>query len=140
MADTQSQHRGVPALRAVLTVLLLLTLIAATPRTARAAAAWQFGAGTHTLARNCTTSNQEIMSIDNAGYYGEPGVSPVVGQKYYVQGTWGITGEKLSDKGPENGLLPHAPSATPVRTREDNERCGETATLPPSRHPLSDSF
>ncbi len=48
--------------------------------------------------------------------------------------------EKLSDKGPENGLLPHVPSATLVRTLEDNERCGETATLPPSRHPLSDSF
>jgi len=48
--------------------------------------------------------------------------------------------KKLSEKGPENGLLPHVPSATPVRTREDNERCGETATLPPSRHPFSNSF
>jgi len=93
MANTRSQHRSVPPVRTILAVLVLLTLIAATPRTARAAAAWQFGAGTHTLARNCITSNQEIMSIDNAGYYGEPGVSPVVGQKYYVQGTWGITGD-----------------------------------------------
>ncbi|HEU5326975.1 MAG TPA: S-layer homology domain-containing protein [Thermomicrobiales bacterium] len=84
---------------ALATLAILLTPLLAAPHGVSAADTWQLGQATQTTTYNCFLGSDEPMGLNWAGYYGEPGVSPTVGQVYYVQALFGITGDPCTPGG-----------------------------------------